>query len=257
MVTGSGEGKGPVVGKEPIGTPSSLSQGSEGFSQESQSTIGDVKSLGYSMQNVSLSGSGSVDTPTVSESSARTVSKLHKIISGSQESMNTEGFADANVHNVALDDKQHGGSGELLPIGTRRSIPSPIAPSTPGFNTTTKVEMVDVTSALNISSPMKTQQPSLSYTSTQHGPSASVTNSGKFARSVDEIPEFKPGVPWNPNPMLPSHQTFNQPKKMSHRSDNRPDSIPLSSHPYSSKESSSFVIPGGPQVCRHGLLPIS
>ena len=230
--TGSGEGgKGPMGSKD-VGTPTSATLSPPEVFGLDDTGSSEINSLGYSMQSVSLSRSES--TSSVSQSSARSVSRLQQIISSdSQGSKQTEVFTDMDNRSVFDDEQQ-------LPLS--KPIPSPIGH--PSSTTASKSEVFDSCSTAPPSSVV--QSSSSGSLPTVQSPSSSLTNSGKFGRSVDEIPEFKPGVPWNPNPSIPSNLPFPQSKKLNLRSDSnqRPDSIPLSagnSSVFSGSDPPSFV----------------
>ncbi len=196
--------------------------------------------INSSMQNMSLSQSNTVTSNTsVDQQPVRTISKLQRIISSSShDNKPIDSFANiSDEHSVFEEEHQ----------GINMPIPNPIGLPNPGYNTVTS-------SNSNISDyPINSNVQSAYFTNTsQHQPiqpplsSSPLTSSGKFSRSVDEIPEFKPGVPWNPSlsSITSANPSFNNTRKV--RSDShRPDSIQLSTGngPYSNNDRPNFLEP--------------
>ena len=213
------DSKGPPIGSKDSSAFSKTMSPPEVFGLEGGQNPSEINSMGYTMQNMSLSRND-----TVNQTSTRPVSKLHQIISnsGNHES---DAFGSIDDQSVFEDDQQHR---HLI----NKAVPTPISLPSPGFMSNN--DMPDHTT-INNSSKVQSSSSFTNAALQQPPPSSSslspLTSSGKFSRSVDEIPEFKPGVLWNPSPSsILSNPPFPNSRKPSHRSDNhRPDSIPLSS----------------------------
>ena len=119
-------------------------------------TPGDIN---YGMQSMSLSDGS--QSSSISQSSARTISRLHRIISGSggQEStiVDKDGLELSEINSTSVSSSE---------------------PSTTGTYTGDGGGSSSITTPASVTTP--------SGTSSLFG----------STRSVDEIPEFKPGVPW-------------------------------------------------------------
>ena len=213
-----------IKANKDIGTLNGHSQGSDGFNREigthlqGSMSSGDVKGLSYSMQNVSLSGNGNNNTSTtISQSSARTISRLQQIISCNQESKNTDNDDQNNQ-------KEH--LGMELPS---RKAPSPSNPITtlPNYIRGREEEPTNTTEVVTSNIPKPTLATSLSLPLSNQN--TSMTSSTKFVRSVDDIQEFKPGVPWTPqNPNHGNIARSHSGHMTGHMTDTKPDNIPPS-----------------------------
>lgn len=159
----------------------------------------------FSSVEVHVPNSTDVNTGSDHIAETRSVSKLQRIISsgGSQELMPPDVFQGTDVFDPST--------------SSTTVAPTLVGPSSYS-NTDSYNDTIVTSSKPTQSSP------------TQN----SLTSSGKFTRSVDEIPEFKPGVPWNPGSSTSSgtgNNSSNSRKFVSQRSSDasrRPDSIPLS-----------------------------
>ena len=235
---GPGEIKGPM-GNRDLGTPASSLPSPDVFIVDNHSS-GDVGSLAFSMHDISMGRSDSTGS-SVCQTPTRSVSKLQRIISGENQDSTrlTDPLSDDGNHSV-FDDEQYPCT------NTGSTLPTPIGQSVSGFNAVSKSDPFDniaVTDSTNRSAATSV------FTSTHSQSTSSLTNSGKFSRSVNEIPEFKPGVPWNPSPsMNPSPYPNNQRRQSNSRAPEptqRPDSIPLSTgnNSYSNNDPSNFIRP--------------
>lgn len=147
------------------------SRGSKGFSGKqggrSHSASGileeEGKGLSYNIQGLSLGA-------TVSQSSARSVSRFHQIFSGSSSDNNLMGLGAA------------GGEGQDMVLSGGSQGSSPFSPPQGG----------GVGSAFTARSNMSE---SVSGASTPSGSTSFLPSSGK---QFTEIQEFRPGVPWQP-----------------------------------------------------------
>ena len=157
----------------------------------SANVLGDTgKNLSYGMQGMSLSGSGTSPPPplppssAVSQSSARSMSRLQWIISGSANSDNPTSLA-------AREEKYGSGimtpsSGPFPSFPASSSIPlsslaspgqGPVHPVAPVYPLTMGLPSFPPNTANTVT------------VSSSHFPSP---------KSFDDIQEFKPGVPWQP-----------------------------------------------------------
>ena len=140
--------------------------GKETRSDNYTNGIGDMQSINYSVQSMSLSSSA------ISQTSARTLSRLQQIINQQQQ---TDLISPSVEHSEKLE------------------------PELPTGNQSNNDELFVISTATNTGLQQDVSMPS-----------SSVVSSTRFStgRSVDDIPEFKPGVPWNPHPNSSQTQTY-------------------------------------------------
>ena len=234
---GPGEMKGPV-GNIDLGTPTSSLPSPDVFISDNHSS-GGVGNLAFSMHEISMGRSDSTGS-SVCQTPTRSVSKLQRIISGENQDLSklNDPLSDDGNHSV-FDDEQY----PCTNTGT--TLPTPIGQSVSSFNAISKNDPFDNTTVNDFTN--KSVATSV-FTSSHSQSTSSLTNSGKFSRSVNEIPEFKPGVLWNPSPssVNPSPFPNNQRRQSNSHApepNQRPDSIPLSTgnNSYSNNDPSNFI----------------
>ena len=148
----------------------------------------DSQSLNYGVQNLSLAS-----TPTsITQTSARTLSRLQQIISGSQQQTETP--------SLSMDVKD---DMEMKPFS---EIPT----------VTTSLPIVGKTGD-NTFLATSSQDTITSSTTTRPVSSSTFASSSRFnaVRSVDDIPEFKPGVPWHPHTQSNQSQVYTKSSSVS------------------------------------------
>ena len=130
-----------------------------------------TRNLSYGMQGLSLSGSGAPST-VATQSSARSVSRLQQIISGSASSDNLVAMAGGR------DERQQQNTSAVTSL-TNGDISPISAPTVFGSST-------------------NQPHPTLSGPGTPLGLTSSVTTAFPASKPVTDIQEFRPGVPWQP-----------------------------------------------------------
>ena len=160
------------------------------------------KQPGYAVQGLPPVGSSGQQQTSVSQMSARTMSRLQQIISGSGD------FAGGET--VDKDGMEMGVVGNelgLLDTDSHPKVPSPSMQQQQSHQLTSSSSPDSMVSSMHPSTVANTPS---GFTSRSAHPNlvsspSTVSSSSSvglpFAsstRSVDEIPEFKPGVPWQP-----------------------------------------------------------
>ena len=148
----------------------------------------DSQSLSYGVQNLSLA-----PTPTsITQTSARTLSRLQQIISGSQQQ--------TEMPSLSMEVKDET---EMKPFSETSTM-------------TTSLPIVGKTGD-NTFLATSSQDMIISSTTTRPVSSSTFASSSRFnaVRSVDDIPEFKPGVPWHPHTQSNQSQVYTKSSSVS------------------------------------------
>ena len=147
----------------------------------------DSQSLNYGVQNLSLAS-----TPTsITQTSARTLSRLQQIISGNQQQ--------TEMPSVSMDVKD---DTEIKPFSETPTVTTSFPVGKTGDNTFLATSSQDMIT---------------SSTTTRPVSSSTFASSSRFnaVRSVDDIPEFKPGVPWHPHTQSNQSQVYTKSSSVS------------------------------------------
>lgn len=156
----------------------------------SANVLGDTgKNLSYGMQGLSLSNSGTSPPPpppssAVSQSSARSMSRLQWIFSGSANS--------DNPTSLAVREEKHGSG-----------ITTPPSGPFPGFPASSSIPLSSLASPGQgpVHPVAPVYPPAMGMASLPSNTANTVTVSSSHfpaPKSFDDIQEFKPGVPWQP-----------------------------------------------------------